>query len=106
MDYGKIISLIIGLLSGSGPLNDIIKLAVQLIGKIAELGKAPAPTMDVAWAQRALAKLGFDPGPIDNVLGPKTQAAIVKFQQARGLTADGWLGGETQTKLSLEAGDA
>ena len=34
----------------------------------------------IAAAQRALARLGYDPGPADGVLGPKTRAAFRAFQ--------------------------
>ena len=36
----------------------------------------------IAAVQRALARLGYDPGPADGVLGPKTRAAIRAFQAA------------------------
>ena len=45
----------------------------------------------VAEVQRALARLGYAPGPADGALGPKTRAAIREFQAAAGLPADGRL---------------
>lgn len=39
--------------------------------------------------QRALAALGYDPGPVDGVPGPATRAAIEAFQAHQGLTPDG-----------------
>ena len=35
--------------------------------------------------QRALRDRGYDPGPIDNVIGTRTKAALVKFQKDNGL---------------------
>ena len=35
--------------------------------------------------QRALKARGYDPGPIDNVIGTKTKAALTKFQKDNGL---------------------
>lgn len=35
----------------------------------------------VALLQRCLRRLGFDPGPIDGVFGPKTTAALKSYQQ-------------------------
>ncbi len=35
--------------------------------------------------QKALLKKGFDPGPIDNILGPKTRAALIQFQEDNNL---------------------
>jgi hypothetical protein len=50
--------------------------------------------------QKALQKLGFDPGPLDGVMGPPTQEAVKQFQQAIGLPADGLLGPKTQAALA------
>ena len=41
--------------------------------------------------QRLLAELGYDPGPADGVMGPRTRAAIRAFQTTVGLPADGRL---------------
>jgi lytic murein transglycosylase len=42
-------------------------------------------------AQTALARLGFDPGGADGVIGANTRAALRRWQKARGLIADGYL---------------
>lgn len=42
-------------------------------------------------AQSNLAKLGYDTGPIDGILGPLTSAAIKSFQQEHNLPVDGVL---------------
>jgi peptidoglycan hydrolase-like protein with peptidoglycan-binding domain len=49
--------------------------------------------------QRALTTLGYRPGKIDGRYGPATQRAVIRFQQAEGLTADGVFG--TKTKRAL-----
>jgi Putative peptidoglycan binding domain len=49
--------------------------------------------------QHALATLGYRPGKIDGRYGPATQRAVIRFQQAEGLTADGIFG--TKTKVAL-----
>jgi peptidoglycan hydrolase-like protein with peptidoglycan-binding domain len=51
-------------------------------------------------AQAALKKAGFEPGPIDGVLGPKTIKALKEFQKAKGLVSDGKLGDKTWGALS------
>jgi len=55
---------------------------------------------EVEALQQALAKLGYDPGAIDGDYGPSTQAAVVAFQTAEGLTADGIAGSETLNALA------
>ena len=50
--------------------------------------------------QQALAAAGYDPGPADGTFGPRTEAAVVAFQQANGLTTDGIVGPETAAKLN------
>lgn len=50
--------------------------------------------------QRALAKLGYDPGPADGDFGPRTTAAVGEFQQAQGLARDGVVGEKTVAKLN------
>ncbi len=42
---------------------------------------------DVVQLQESLARLGFDPGPIDGVFGPRTQGAVTDFYASRGFDA-------------------
>jgi hypothetical protein len=49
--------------------------------------------------QARLQNLGFDPGPIDGVIGPRTQDAIKGFQSRFRLAVDGVAGPITQAKL-------
>lgn len=49
--------------------------------------------------QARLRNLGFDPGPIDGIIGPRTQGAIKGFQSKFGLKVDGIAGPITQRKL-------
>ncbi len=50
--------------------------------------------------QRALKSAGFYEGPIDGKIGAKTKAAIIKFQKANGLKADGIVGKRTSAELN------
>ncbi|HEX6866349.1 MAG TPA: lytic murein transglycosylase [Caulobacteraceae bacterium] len=54
-------------------------------------------------AQRDLAKVGFDPGPADGIIGANTRAALRDWQKARGLPADGYLSPAVIRRLSAEA---
>ena len=46
-------------------------------------------------AQKELKAAGFNPGPLDGVFGPKTQAAVKAFQKSHGLVQDGIVGPKT-----------
>jgi len=53
----------------------------------------------VRQAQSALQDAGFEPGRIDGVMGPKTEAALRQFQAAQGLPQTGRLDATTQKYL-------
>ena len=56
--------------------------------------------------QQALSSAGYDPGPADGTFGRLTEAAVVAFQEANGLSVDGRVGPETAAALnSALAGD-
>lgn len=59
----------------------------------------PWGTERIRAVQRALAGLGYDPGPFDGVIGPRTRAAIRSFQAASGLTVDGRLTRELERQI-------
>ncbi|MFH0754630.1 MAG: peptidoglycan-binding protein [Candidatus Omnitrophota bacterium] len=49
--------------------------------------------------QKALVKLGYDPGKIDGQMGHQTKAALCRFQKSQGLTPDGLMGLKTLRAL-------
>ena len=53
-----------------------------------------------AQLQTLLARSGYDAGPVDGVIGAKTRAAVLAFQAARGLPADGHVSGLLLDRLS------
>jgi len=55
--------------------------------------------VDVRGAQEALRDKGFDPGPVDGVMGPRTAAAVRDFQSKEGLSATGQLDADTRARL-------
>lgn len=81
-------------LSGNGdptPPGVIYRLTNPLMrgGKISEI-------------QQRLQLYGYDPGSADGIFGPKTYAAVVSFQTAQGLVADGEVGSQTAKALGIE----
>jgi hypothetical protein len=54
---------------------------------------------DIPTLQDRLKRAGFLPGPSDGIYGPQTKQAILAFQKARGLRADGIVGRQTWTAL-------
>jgi lytic murein transglycosylase len=63
----------------------------------------PLSLADRTAAQAALAKLGYDPGALDGVIGANTRAALRSWQKARGLPADGYLSLALIRRLQAEA---
>ena len=53
--------------------------------------------------QRALARLGYDPGPVDGAIGPRTRAALRAYQDASGLAADGRLTPDLEREILSSA---
>ncbi|MBD3306373.1 DUF1566 domain-containing protein [candidate division KSB3 bacterium] len=51
-------------------------------------------------AQQQLQIVGYDPGPVDGLWGPKTQAAVKAFQRDAGLAATGNLDDPTRARLT------
>jgi len=63
------------------------RVRYHLGGAVIGLADGPSSTGDerIRWLQRLLVDTGFDPGVPDGLIGPKTYAAIEKFQAENGL---------------------
>jgi hypothetical protein len=57
---------------------------------------------EVETLQTALAALELDPGEVDGIFGEATREAVIAFQQANELTADGIVGADTVRALNAE----
>jgi peptidoglycan hydrolase-like protein with peptidoglycan-binding domain/DNA invertase Pin-like site-specific DNA recombinase len=55
--------------------------------------------------QLRLRELGLEPGPVDGLYGPRTKAAVERFQRASGLTADGVAWPQTRRSLARHAAE-
>lgn len=64
----------------------------------------PSPGWDraiVRQAQRALKRKSYEPGPADGIVGPRTQAALKRYQEAQQLEATGLLNRDTLIRLGV-----
>ncbi|NJO71325.1 MAG: peptidoglycan-binding protein [Oscillatoriales cyanobacterium RM1_1_9] len=52
--------------------------------------------------QTRLEVQGYEPGPVDGIFGPRTEAAVVAYQEARGMDPDGVVDERTWIALSRE----
>ncbi len=52
--------------------------------------------------QQALKDKGFDPGPIDGTVGPRTTAAVRAYQKAENLALTGQMDRDTAAKLGVK----
>lgn len=73
-------------------------LADRILGSGSFVTPWPAGDYALTKAQRGevqslLGRAGFDVGKADGVIGPKTRAGVIAYQQARGLPADGHVSG-------------
>jgi hypothetical protein len=59
---------------------------------------------DVRQLQETLNKLGFQCGTADGIFGAKTKTAVMAFQSAYGLRADGIVGEQTRAAMQKAAG--
>jgi len=61
---------------------------------------------DTRAAQEALKTQGFDPGPVDGRMGPRTRAAISEYQRRENLPVTGMLDPATMAKLNVRSSRA
>jgi peptidoglycan hydrolase-like protein with peptidoglycan-binding domain len=66
----------------------------QPVGQGAGYGQ-PGGSDQVRAVQRHLRTADTRPGPIDGLFGPRTEAAVIRFQATKGLTTDGVVGPHT-----------
>jgi peptidoglycan hydrolase-like protein with peptidoglycan-binding domain len=71
-------------------------------------GSKKSPTMNgqansdqVKSLQKALQDKGMDPGPVDGMMGPKTQAALRAYQKDQNLPQTGRTDAQTLEKLGV-----
>ena len=83
------------------PLTAVATPQIDNCASIAWMMNAPPNNLVV---EQALALAGYPVGPIDDIIDPATQAAIVQYQNDHGLTPTGTINEEL--RVSLFGGDA
>ena len=95
-----------GAAAGSGATPTAVPVSVST-APVAAVEPAPstqAPAANAsitARAQTRLQELGYSVGKADGVVGPRTRAALLKYQRAKGLTESGKLDPATLQALGL-----
>lgn len=82
-----------------GASNTSSALGSGLLHYGAGYGK-PKGATPVRVVQRTLRGLGWQPGPVDGLYGPRTEAAVTRFQTAARVAADGIVGPRTRHALT------
>jgi len=70
------------------------------------LSKVGSTGSEVRAIQQRLKEWGYYKGSVDGVYGASTKAAVIKFQKANSLTADGVAGNATLTAIGLPTGQS
>jgi hypothetical protein len=70
--------------------------------KVESFTKNPLSTDQIRQAQAQLKRVGFDPGPIDGVLGSQTKQALRQYQTKHGLDITGVLDEATRVSLGIQ----
>ncbi|MDP3183258.1 MAG: peptidoglycan-binding domain-containing protein [Desulfobaccales bacterium] len=81
------------------PLTGAVKVPPPAI--LYRLTSPPQKGDQVRRVQEKLKEQGFDPQGADGIYGPKTFAAVLAFQRARGLLPDGEVGPQTAKALGM-----
>ncbi|MBU2979342.1 peptidoglycan-binding domain-containing protein [Alteromonas sp. C1M14] len=75
------------------PAKVVVKTPPKVVVKTSP--KAPVKVNLILETQQQLARLGYNPGPLDGLMGKKTRQAIMAFQRQYKKTVDG----KASTKL-------
>lgn len=87
----------------------VVATAIALALSTSALARGEAPFVDsgtIRQVQQTLQSRGFQPGPVDGMMGPATQRAIRSFQRAENLEATGQLNSRTLIALGLQESGA
>ena len=84
---------------GASDTSSVPNAGSGLLQYGAGYGKADG-AKQVRTVQRTLRRLGWQPGPVDGLYGPRTETAVTRFQTAAKVAADGIVGPRTRQALT------
>jgi peptidoglycan hydrolase-like protein with peptidoglycan-binding domain len=76
---------------------------IKLAEQYQRFASGSLPSLEVRAAQAALLLLGYSPGRIDGILGPRSRGALRNFRIAAGLPVGDDLDGQTYEALCQKA---
>ena len=88
----------------NGPAQWKNKYEVKLAEHFLRFSSGSLPSLEVRAAQAALLFLGYAPGKIDGVVGPRTRNALANFRLSQGLPASPDIDAHTFDRLRSEVG--
>lgn len=88
----------------NGPNFAVNQYDTRLAAAFQKFATGLLPDLTVRAAQIYLMYLGFQPGPVDGMLGRMTRSAAMQFQAAQGLPQTGDLDAATLEKLGEDVG--
>ncbi len=94
----KIISLVMGALMIASPFAIATP---TLMGEQPSISSYATTVSENKAIQQKLKELGYYPGSVDGIYGQGTRTAVISFQKANGLTADGVVGPKTAKALGV-----
>lgn len=80
--------------------RDALLLTEAKLRRIESRVAMTAPVTGVRAVQQRLSELGYDPGPVDGIMGPRTRAAIRAFERDHGLPESGRMSPELASALA------
>jgi peptidoglycan hydrolase-like protein with peptidoglycan-binding domain len=108
----------ITLLSFTGALASAPLFAQEIpSGQTGGMNGGTQAQQDVPWSdqqasldavkqlQQSLNDRGYDAGPVDGLVGPRTESALREFQQAQGLDASGEINADTLSALDIDSSE-
>lgn len=78
--------------------------ATRVPGMNNDRGSSSAASGSTRDVQQALSQRGFNPGPVDGVMGPRTRSALRDFQRANNIEATGRTNSATMAALNVSGG--